>query len=68
MSIDRITDKMTTVTSGACALRVNEAPAVRTLSWYITGLQVLYITSLVTYYKQITDSLHEQGTQKSHLA
>ena len=42
-----------------------DAPAVRTLSWYITGLQVLYITSLVTYYKQLTDSLHEQGTQKT---
>ena len=32
---------------------------------YIAGLQVLYITSLVTYYKQITNSLQEQGTQKS---
>ena len=41
--------------------RTNEAPAVRTLNWYITRLQVLYITSLVTNYKQITDSLHEHG-------
>jgi len=41
-----------------------------TLSWYITGLQLLYITSLVTYYKQITDSLLEQGvhTLKLQLA
>ena len=46
---------------------LNEAPAVQTLSWYITGLQVLYITSLVTNYKQITVSLHEQGTHKSQL-
>jgi len=38
----------------------NEAPAVGTFSWYITGLQVLNIASLVTYYKQITNSLHEQ--------
>ena len=47
---------------------MNEAPAVRTFSCYITGRQLLYITSLVTYYKQITNSLHEQGTQKSQLA
>ena len=45
-----------------------QAPATRTLSLYITGLQVLYITSLETYHQHITDLLHEQGTQKSKLA
>ena len=48
---------------------VNEAPAVANPQLvHKTGLQVLYITSLVAYYKQITNSLHEQGTQKSQLA
>ena len=45
-----------------------KAPAVRTLSWCLTKLQVLYITSLATNYKIITKSLHEQGTiRKSQL-
>ena len=39
----------------------NEAPAVRTLSWYITGLQVLYITSLVPYYKLEMCSVSTDG-------
>ena len=39
-----------------------------TLSWCLTRLQVLYITSLATNYTQITKSLREQGTRKSQLA
>ena len=46
---------------------INEALAVGTLSWYLTRLQVLYITSLATNYKQITKSLHEQGS-KNHIS
>ena len=44
------------ITTSTCKeLCINEAPMVlRTLSWYLTRLQVLYIASLGTNYKQIT--------------
>jgi len=63
-----VTDSKHVVDIFVIQSHLNEAPVVRTLTLYITGLQVLHITSLVTHYKQITNSLHERSTQKSLLA